>query len=322
MNDLVTFRDIFEDIEPFAGMVPQGYLVDFLGTLTDAKFRALLGIGTRLNGGQYVNTRLPQLSRDGEEWFEAVNWVMAAREARESFVMMTLGACYGAQAVGAYRALRLLNPMPYKLVAVEPVPENFAWTIKHFQDNAIDPSAHWLLPLAIAATNEPVYFPVGMPGSGSQNCFSTNERAARECYVRELLKGDPETALTNLLLDNTTGLTKDLLPGKNWISEIKLMSSITLRDLLAPFDVVDYVESDIQQSEILVFPPFMELLTKKVRRVHIGTHGADVHTSLHELFEQHGWEIVFSFPPNSTFDTPLGSFDTNDGVLTARNQNV
>ena len=52
-----------------------------------------------------------------------------------------------------------------------------------------------------------------------------------------------------------------------------MVSAVTLQDILGPFDSVDYVESDIQQSEILVFPPSMQLLKRKVRRVHIGTHG-------------------------------------------------
>ena len=68
------------------------------------------------------------------------------------------------------------------------------------------------------------------------------------------------------------------------MAEIKLMSCVTLKDLISPFDVVDYLESDIQQSEIVVFPPFIDLLRRKVRRILIGTHGIDVHHSLHELF--------------------------------------
>jgi hypothetical protein len=79
------------------------------------------------------------------------------------------------------------------------------------------------------------------------------------------------------------------------------------------------LESDIQQSEILVFPPFIDLLTRKVRRIHIGTHGKDVHQSLHQLFDQNGWDIVFSYEPNAKFDSPLGKFETNDGVLTVKN---
>jgi hypothetical protein len=213
--------------------------------------------------------------------------------------------------------------MPYKLVAVEPEPENFEWTARHMRDNGIDPDQQWLLPFAISDRNDPVYFPVGAPGTGAQNCFCTNEQSAREFYVEQLLTGgNVKTALRNLIVHNTTGLTKDLVAGMNLMAEIKVMSAITLKDVLAPFDLIDYVESDIQQSEIVVFPPFIDLLKKKVRRIHIGTHGLDVHQALHQLFEENGWTIVFSYEPNSNFESELGSFSTNDGVLTVRNPDL
>jgi hypothetical protein len=319
MNELHKYANAFANIRPWAGLAPKGYLVDFLGTLTDANFRTMFGVNPASVGGTQVQTRVPVIE-DGEGWFEAVNWVEAAREARDRFVMVTLGACYGAQAVGSYQALQALNPMPCRLVAVEPEPENYQWTRKHMSDNGIDPDAHWLLPMAISASNEPVLFPVGSPGTGAQNCFSTNESAARDIYAREIIAtGRVEQALRNLLINNTTGLTKDLVPGQNFMAEIKLMSAVTLREVLGPFDFVDYVESDIQQSEIVVFPPYLDLLKRKVRRVHIGTHGIDVHQALHRLFEQDGWEIVFSFVPNAKHQSTLGSFETNDGVLTVRN---
>ena len=89
--------------------------------------------------------------------------------------------------------------------------------------------------------------------------------------------------------------------------------------MLSPFDRVDYVEVDIQQSEIVVIPPFMDLLRRKVRRMHIGTHGAAVHRGLAELFRREGWRIVFDFPPNSEHHTPAGAFSLNDGILTVLN---
>jgi hypothetical protein len=260
---------------------------------------------------------------DGEGWFEAVNWIESAREARGRHVMITLGACYAAQAVGAYRALQMLNPMPCKLVALEPEPENCQWIRCHMRDNGIDPDDHWLVPLAISERNDPVLFPIGSPGTGAQNCVATNEPLAREIYAKEIIgTGRVEDALRNLLVHNTTGLTKDLVPGQNFMAEIKLVSAVTLADILGPFDYVDYLESDIQQSEILVFPPVIDLLKRKVRRIHIGTHGKDVHRTLHQLFDQNGWDIVFSYEPNSTFDSPLGKFETNDGVLTVKNPSL
>jgi hypothetical protein len=105
------------------------------------------------------------------------------------------------------------------------------------------------------------------------------------------------------------------------VAEVKFVSAVTLNDILGPFDTVDYLEADIQQSEILVFPPFIDLLKRKVRRIHIGTHGIDVHRSLHELFEKSGWEIVFSYEPSTQYPYALGSFVTKDGVLTVRNPN-
>jgi hypothetical protein len=324
MNDLNEYLTIFDGITPFEGEVPPGYHVDFLGALVDARFKALWSDPALAQGG-HTKTEPPALTLDGwnsEVWFEAVDWVVAAREARDRFVMVTLGAQYGAQAVGACRALQILNPMPYRLVAVEPIPEQVEWIKKHMRDNGIDPDRQWILPLALSHDHEPVFFPVGAPGSGSQNCFSTNELIAREHYVAELTARDPAKALRELVLHNRTGITKQLADGLGSEADIQLVSAVTLEDVLGPFDFVDFLEADIQESEILVFPPCIDLLRRKVRRIHIGTHGAHVHRELHELFARSGWELVFSYEPDSRFDTDYGSFLTNDGVLTVRNPDL
>jgi FkbM family methyltransferase len=329
MNDLERYADVFADIKPWAGYVPKRFITDFLGQLIDTEFHPLLftdpGFDADTVGGGWDETILPDLRispapANAEAWFEAVDWVIAAREARDRYTMITLGANYGAQAVGAYRALQTVNPLPYKLIAVEPVPDNYEWVRRHMQNNGIDPSRQWLVPLAISDSTAPLFFPVGGAGIGSNNCYSTNEMAARRNYAEGFIEaGQAAEALRNLLLHNTTGLTKDLVPGHDFKGEIKLVSTITLQELLGPFDFVDYLEADIQQSEILVFPPFIELLRKKVRRIHIGTHGGDVHDALHRLFADDGWEIVFNYPPNGRYDSAIAPFETNDGVLTVRN---
>ena len=319
------FAKVFDGVKSWAGEVPRGFVANFAGVLTDGRFQALWSADDPATvGGGHETPRSPTIE-DGEWWFEAVDWVLAAREAKSRFVMMTLGACWGAQAVGSYRMLQLLNPIPCMLVAVEPVPENYEWLEQHFRDNGLDPEAHWLVPHAIADTIEPVLFPIGAPGSGAQNAIATNHVSVRQSYVDMFTSsGDEATksALRNLLLNNTTGIVRDLIEGRNFMAEIKLVSPITLRELLAPFERVDYLEADIQQSEIIVFPPFIDLLRKKVRRIHIGTHGKDVHWTLHDLFADNGWEIVFSFEPNARHDTVLGSFETNDGVLTVVNPDL
>lgn len=324
-NDLQKYARVFDDITPWSGIVPAGFIVDFLGTLTSRKFLEIWNYQTEYADGSELKLSPPSLAdgKNGELWFEFADWVQAAREARGQYVMITLGASFGYQAVGSYRALQLLNPMPYKLVAVEPIPENMEWIRRNMRDNGIDPTEQWLLQTAIGANNEPAFFPVGSPGLGAQNCIETNEEAARARYLQEFVaQGRTEEALRNLLLHNTTGLQQDIIKGKNLLGEIRLVSTITLQDLLGPLERVDLLESDLQTSEILVFPPFRPLLKRKVHRIHIGTHGQDIHRSLLQMFIDDGWEIVFSYEPESVHETALGTFAVNDGILSLRNPDV
>ena len=325
MNEMIDYLDAFDHLTPWSGHVPQGYLTDFLGILTDIKFRPTLGLDWSSVGGGNVTTSLPTLGggENGEGWFEAINWLAAAQEARERFVVISLGAHYGAQLVGAHRMLQLVNPMPSTLVALEAEPENYAWISEHMRDNGIDPNAHWLVPMAISDSPAPVLFPVGAPGTGANNCIATNSPESRRIYADLVIRdGDPNTTLRQLLADNTTGITQAALPGQPYMMEIKVVSALTLEDLLGPFDRVDFIEADIQQSEIVVFPPFIDVLRKKVRRIHIGTHGKDVHASLEKLFADNGWDIVFSFEPNAQHECALGRFELNDGILTVRNPDL
>lgn len=318
MNRLEDYARVFDGIHPWSGTVPDGYFVDYLGTLIDAKFLAPFGISPDY-GGQYVTMPFPSIEK-GEEWFEVVNWIVAAREARELYTMISLGAAYGAQVVGSQRALALVNPMPYKLVAVEAEPENHEWMRRHLRTNGIDPDRQWLIQAAMSNDNAPVLFPVAGPGLGAANCVSTNESKARKIYADELVaRGHTDETLRNLLIHNTTGLKHKLVQDRAWEGEVKFVSAVTLKDVLGPFDFVDFLEADMQQSEIVVFPPAVAALKRKVRRVHIGTHGADVHRELHRMFEEHGWEIVFSYEPGGTYRERLGTFTVNDGVLTVRN---
>ncbi len=165
-NDLAAYGNALTDVMPWKGQVPKGFLVDFLGTLTDANFRSMWGADATTAGGEYVETALPTLLSDGEGWFEAVDCATAARKATDRFVMVMLGANYGRQLVGGYQMLMQVNPLPCKPVAVEGEPGNFNWMAKHFRDNGLEPEDHWLVPAAISKTNAPLLFPVGGSGTG------------------------------------------------------------------------------------------------------------------------------------------------------------
>jgi hypothetical protein len=304
-------------IAPWSGEVPPGYAVDFLGILTDGRF--IWNAAGPFPGG-HMTTNRPTVESYGEGWFEVADWLASARDARGRYVAVSLGAAYGAQLVGAFKALQALNPLPALLVAIEPVPENCAWVRSHMRTNGIDPDEHWIIEAAVAPDNEPVLFPVGAPGSGLNSSIEVNTPQFRQTAV-DLLKRDgaSERVLTNILLHNSTGIVREF--GFGLSGEIKFASAVTLRDVLAPIDRVDLLETDIQRSEGEIFPPAMALVNRKVRRVHIGTHGRDVHDMLVALFARAGWEIVFDYGPGKHL-TPRGPLELGDGILSARNPAV
>ncbi len=324
MNDLEAFAGVFDGMTPYSGMVEPGFIVTGMGRMTDARFHTIWGVDAAEEGGQATTLQFPTAT-DGEAWFEAVNWVEAAREARGAYVMATLGACYGGQAVDAYLALQAVNPMPATLVAVDPVPENIAMTRQHFRDNGIDPDDHWIVEAAVSDSNQPVLFPVGAPASGTQNCVFYNSPAGRAALALRLKDEDQAGQVgCNLLATNATGVSVNLAPDREvpFEAELQFVSAVTVADMLGPFDRVDFVEADLQQSETIVFPPAIEVLNRKVRRVHLGTHHPKDHQQLEDMFRQHGWQIVFSFLPHHTYKTPAGELSLNDGVLTALNPAV
>jgi hypothetical protein len=318
ISPFAQIEEVLKLIKPWAGEVPAGYVVDFLGILTDGKFlRTTAGPFT----GGHVTTTLPTVATHGERWFEVADWLASAYEAREHYVAVSLGAAYGAQLVGAWKALQAINPLPSRLVAVEPVAENCAWIRSHMITNGINAGDHWIIQAAMGCDNEPILFPVAEAGVSGNNCVATNSAQVRRIYLDTLRRdAECERVLENIFLYNSTGIVRDV--GDGFRGEVKFVSAVTLQDVLGPLDRVDLLEVDIQESEVNVFPPYMPLVDRKVRRVHIGTHGGQVHDMIRALFAKSGWEIVFDYAPDARYLTERGPLDVSDGVLTARNPQV
>lgn len=94
-----------------------------------------------------------------------------------------------------------------------------------------------------------------------------------------------------------------------------IVNTTTLATLLAPYQIVDMLDVDIQGAEVNIFNPFMSVLTQKVKHVHIGTHGAAgqqnefgqrvnplgnaVERIIYDLFTGAGWEARVIQPRTS-----------------------
>jgi len=311
-------EQLLRKVAPWSGQVREGYVANFLGVLTQGRF--LWNKKGPFDGG-YVTTTLPTVGSEGEGYFEIADWFYSAHDATDQYIAISLGAAYGAQLVGAWKTLQLINPLPSKLVAIEPVPENCAWIRQHMADNGIAPDEHSIIQAVVDVDNRPNLFPVGAAGTGLTASVDTNSERSRQIYAdlfeRKEYCGQ---VLRNIFLRNSTGVTRGLPYG--YSAEIQFVSSVTLHNVLAPFDRVDLLEIDIQGAENTVIAPFMNMLNRKVRRVHLGTHGSAVHFALRKLFYGAGWESVFDYTPDAQHMTARGPFEIGDGILSVRNPRV
>ncbi len=317
-NDLKQFDSAFDDVEPWHGLVRNGYIANFAGVMTEADFNASMAdLSWACQGPHTMETSRPSLTQ-GESWFEWVNVVEAVREARGTFVMAEFGGGYGGRVVNAHALLQKLNPMPAKLAIIEADPDRYDCALRHFAANGLDPEDHWLIKAAVSDTNEPALFPYG-GGVGDNNIFNVEddnislaEKLASEGVAGQIIK--------NIFANMQTGVKIQRSdPRHRSDFMLSVVSSLTIGDVLGPFDYVDYADFDIQSAEAFVVPPAIGVLNQKVRRIHFGTHGEHIHGQLKQLFVEHGWDLIFDFAPNGRFETEYGTFNTGDGILSALN---
>ena len=240
--------------------------------------------------------------------------------ARGRFVMVELGGGYAARSVDAHRALQNLNPMPCQLVIVEAEPTHFAWAKRHLEANGIDPADHWLIKAAVSVDSDPKLF---MRGAGVYY-NGIVEPADVETVVKQIIDvNNTEQALRNLMTAGRCGMQipYNSAAGRD-LFDYEFVSTIPLADILAPLPHVDLMDIDIQGAEDTAIEPAMDLLNRRVKRVHLGTHGADIHRGLWELFFEHEWICEFDYPPFSQNATPWGQFETMDGILHFQNSRL
>ncbi len=311
---MIGAEHLFEGIEPWKGRVQKGRYKNFLGALHPIES------WQRAEGSPdesiIQETELPTIAH-GEAYFGWASTLMAVRGARGRFTMVSLGAHYGGPLVDAALALNQVNPMPCFLVGVEADPNMCAMLYGHFRDNGISPGSHWIINCAISDTNRPVVFPVSEIRTGS-NAAIHNLAQREELFETINGAGKSEETLKNILIDASTHLYTPLSspPGTPEArGELRLISALTVADILGPLQYVDFLEIDMQEAERWALPPAMDLLRRKVRLIHLGTHGRDLHHTLADTFTECGWEVLANLTPETKFVTQAGSFQTCDGLL-------
>eukprot|EP00439_Symbiodinium_sp_Y106_P021875 s2907_g2.t1 len=98
-----------------------------------------------------------------------------------------------------------------------------------------------------------------------------------------------------------------------------LETGAQLQTLLGDTHTWDLVDIDIEGAEMTLLPDIFSWLSRRVRRLHISTHGREIHWTLLELM-QRSWHVTAHYPSQTVIglrDLGLGEFMTMDGHISA-----
>jgi FkbM family methyltransferase len=195
------------------------------------------------------------------------------------------------------------NDCRCQFVAVEAEPVHFRWIRDHFRDNDIDPNAHELIWAAVGGQPGFVPFWVGAPEGW---------------YGQAIAVGQPPPLPdvgSRRRLKARSALGRPPVPA-NGDRFVTWIPCVTLADVLGPYPRVDLIDLDVQGAEYEVLASAIDLVNKRVRRLHIGTHSAEIEQQLRDLLSTNDWQKINDYPAQSTTETPYGMIQFGDGVQT------
>jgi FkbM family methyltransferase len=291
---------------PAVAYQPAEFDLDFLGARTRRSFYAGMPQADRTTEPRLVTTSYPAFD---EEYFEWIDLLETLEQASDTYVIVELGAGYGRWCMRAAAAARTKPGCRVQCVAVEAEPDHFRWLVQHFRDNGVNPDDHDLIWGAVGASPGVVPFRVGKANGWY------GQRIASRAHG-----SNPPGVLARRRLKARSALARP--PRVDDTATVMWVPCVTLHEVLAQYPRVDLIDMDVQGAEFDVISAGMEVLSDRVRRIHIGTHGPQIEERIRELFSEHGWTNVFDYPCGRQVSTTYGEIPFGDGVQTWVNPDV
>ena len=280
------YIDVFKAYQPWRGLVPAGYVANFLGSLSRID---------RLYPGPYIAVLEKKAAEDYFEttsisppshpnYYEMGAVLSAVGRAANSFNMLELGAGTGPWTASAACATSMKGIKSRYFVAVEAEPTRSEWLRENMAKNGISKAESNILRAVVFPSTKKdmkIYFPVGAPmfaGHGVRSSLT-------ELEAPQLLK-------------------KVEYVGRVEDAVLEAAPVVSLKDLLTERKerIFDLAHIDIQGVEDQVIQDAADLIQTNLRSVAIGTHGAKIEENLRQTFSHLGWKCVFSFGTNSEFE--------------------
>jgi FkbM family methyltransferase len=287
----VSQHPVFQHFKPFEGMAPQGNC-DFSGTVDIFNFSDEPIFPSNIEKSFHS---APMLTAD-EEIFEWIDILDSALNSSENFVFVELGAGYGRWSARAYKIAKMLNipDSNIHLITVEPEVRHSAWLHQHFEFNSI-------------ACNHQHF-----------ECAVSDFSGVMDFYVQR-----PNDANVNSAASQWFG---QALAHSGWknagVEKVRVERFETIFNSLSDLPQIDLIDLDLQGEDYKVLQDSIEILEKRVKKVHVGTDSKEEEGKIRELFHKLKWDPVWDHQTTGIRKTEFGQIKFVDGVQTYTNPNL
>jgi FkbM family methyltransferase len=132
----------------------------------------------------------------------------------------------------------------------------------------------------------------------------------------------PTPGTVEFAVGNPAGWYGQAIVDETWVPEsTQEVPGVTLSSLLEAHEIVDLIHMDVQGVEADVLEEARGEL-RRVRRIHVGTHGRRQEERLRSLFTDLGWDPLTDYRSAASARTPWGKMAFQDGVQTWLNPNM
>ena len=283
------FKGIRREAEP-------GFLKDYLGVRTRP---ASLAEPVRVLAGHLQEIPVP-----GGDWhaetIEHIGLLKSVLDAKGRYRVMELGAGWGPWLVSGAVAARHLGVEAIDMLGVEADQGHYASLRQHLMDNGFKPEEHTLLRAAVGATAGKAFFP-------------KVEDPANQWGARPTQGNDPADA----------AYLASVMGGEQ--AKLEEVEVLAIGDLLCRMPQWDLVHIDVQGWEADICRAGIQELTKRVRRLIVGTHSRKLDGDIMDIFHQAGWILEHEKPTQFIYDRKaekLESMTKGDGTQVWRNPKV
>lgn len=281
------YIDVFKPYQPWRGLVPAGYVANFLGSLSriDRLYPGpYIAVLEKKAAKDYFETTSP-IPANNPNYFEMGAVLSAVNRASVTFNMLELGAGTGPWTASAACASASRGIKSRFFVAVEAEPTRSEWLRENMAKNGISDAESNILRAVVFPSSKKdmkIYFPVGAPLFAGHGVRSS------------------ETELDASRLKKTVAYV-----GRTEDAVLEAAPVISLKELLSERKdrIFDLAHIDIQGVEDQVIEDATDVIQTNLRSVAIGTHGTAIEANLKSTFVRLGWTCVFSFGTNNEFES-------------------